>query len=58
MSEGSTKEAIVKPPSTWPSVAVIRFKNVCMAYGESAPLILKNVSFTVNAGEKIGSISE
>ncbi|XP_046735959.1 ATP-binding cassette sub-family C member 5-like [Diprion similis] len=56
ISEGNIKERILQPPSGWPVAASIKFQNVSMAYGEGAPIILKNVSFTVDAGEKIGII--
>lgn len=29
-----------------------------MAYGEDSPSVLRNISFAVNAGEKIGTIYE
>ncbi|XP_015521892.2 ATP-binding cassette sub-family C member 5 isoform X1 [Neodiprion lecontei] len=54
--EGSANQPTVQPPANWPSAAVIKFQNISMSYGEGAPLILKNVSFTVNSGEKIGIV--
>lgn len=54
--EGSSHLVTVKPQSDWPSAARIKFNNVSMAYGEGGPHILKDVSFTVEAGEKIGGV--
>ncbi|KAJ3898403.1 multidrug resistance-associated ABC transporter [Lentinula edodes] len=48
----------MKPPdvSNWPSQGEIEFNNVSMAYREGLPPVLKNVSFHVKAGEKIGIV--
>ncbi|KAJ3847227.1 multidrug resistance-associated ABC transporter [Lentinula lateritia] len=48
----------MKPPdvSNWPSQGEIEFSNVSMAYREGLPPVLKNVSFHVKAGEKIGIV--
>ena len=40
------------PPPNWPSKGGIEFKNVDMAYREGLPLVLKDVSFSVQPGEK------
>ncbi|KAH9950728.1 multidrug resistance-associated ABC transporter [Amylocystis lapponica] len=44
------------PPASWPERGQVDFKNVELAYREGLPLVLKNVSFTVNAGEKVGVV--
>lgn len=36
--------------------ASIEFKNVSLRYNPESPLVLKNVSFLINAGEKIGIV--
>lgn len=41
------------PPPTWPMKGMITFSNVKMAYREGLPLVLKDVSFQVNPGEKV-----
>jgi ATP-binding cassette subfamily C (CFTR/MRP) protein 1 len=41
------------PPPTWPMKGKITFRNVEMAYREGLPLVLKDVSFEVNPGEKV-----
>lgn len=41
------------PPPSWPSKGGIEFINVDMAYREGLPLVLKDVSFRVQPGEKV-----
>ena len=41
------------PPPTWPMKGKITFNNVEMAYREGLPLVLKDVSFEINPGEKV-----
>ncbi|OBA26632.1 P-loop containing nucleoside triphosphate hydrolase protein [Hanseniaspora valbyensis NRRL Y-1626] len=38
----------------WPSSGTIKYENVCMRYRPNLPLVLKNISFEVQNGEKIG----
>ncbi|XP_075225195.1 ATP-binding cassette sub-family C member 5-like isoform X10 [Lycorma delicatula] len=45
-----------KPPDNWPNHGSIRFQNVCLQYRPGLPLVLKNISFRINAGEKIGIV--
>jgi ATP-binding cassette subfamily C (CFTR/MRP) protein 1 len=40
-------------PGTWPANGVVEFSHASMRYRDG-PLVLKDLSFTVNAGEKIG----
>ena len=40
------------PPPSWPSEGEISFSNVELAYREGLPLVLKDISFHVKAGEK------
>ena len=42
-----------QPPSLWPSQGAIQFENVSASY-DSSNLILKNLSLSIQAGEKIG----
>ncbi|KAJ7658502.1 multidrug resistance-associated ABC transporter [Mycena rosella] len=44
------------PPSSWPDQGEISFKNVEMAYREGLPLVLKDISFNVRPGEKVGIV--
>lgn len=41
------------PPPSWPSKGEISFFNVELAYREGLPLVLKDISFQVKAGEKV-----
>ena len=41
------------PPPSWPTKGAITFSNVDLAYREGLPLVLKDVSFDVNPGEKV-----
>ncbi|KAL0574913.1 hypothetical protein V5O48_007057 [Marasmius crinis-equi] len=49
-------EKAQEPPAEWPSQGEIEFKNVDFAYREGLPLVLKNVSFRIKSGEKIGVV--
>lgn len=44
------------PPMSWPDRGQISFTNVAMAYREGLPLVLKNVTFGVKPGEKVGIV--
>ncbi|RZF41687.1 hypothetical protein LSTR_LSTR011622 [Laodelphax striatellus] len=48
--------AVSKPPNDWPAKGSIRFEDVCLRYRSSLPLVLKNVSFKIRHGEKIGIV--
>ncbi|KAG6873111.1 hypothetical protein C0995_002774 [Termitomyces sp. Mi166 len=44
------------PPPSWPEKGQISFMNVDLAYREGLPLVLKDVSFNVRPGEKVGIV--
>ncbi|KAA6358391.1 MAG: hypothetical protein EZS28_046082, partial [Streblomastix strix] len=44
----------IDPPKDWPSVGTIQFGNVTFRYGLGLPYVLKDVSFDLKGGEKIG----
>ncbi|KAJ8457503.1 hypothetical protein ONZ45_g18288 [Pleurotus djamor] len=44
------------PPQTWPEKGDLAFSHVDFAYREGLPLVLKDISFKVRAGEKIGIV--
>ncbi|BGP50526.1 Transporter of the ATP-binding cassette (ABC) [Rhodotorula kratochvilovae] len=47
----------IKPPAIWPTRgATIEVKNLTAAYAPGLPDVLKDVSFTVKGGEKIGIV--
>ncbi|KAF0685505.1 hypothetical protein As57867_022550, partial [Aphanomyces stellatus] len=48
--EGSDEQV----PASWPQQGVIAFNNYSMRYREHLDLVLNEVTFTVNGGEKIG----
>ncbi|KAG6617557.1 multidrug resistance protein ABC superfamily [Phytophthora cinnamomi] len=54
--EGYKREARNKDSLTadWPRTGAVVFENVSMRYRDDLPLVLKNVSFSVNSGEKVG----
>ncbi|KAF0693729.1 Aste57867_15337 [Aphanomyces stellatus] len=43
-------------PSSWPESGAIKFDNVSFRYKPNDPLVLKEVSFEVKSGEKIGIV--
>jgi ATP-binding cassette subfamily C (CFTR/MRP) protein 1 len=43
-------------PPAFPSKSTLEFRNYSMRYRDGLPLVLKNVSFTVADGEKIGIV--
>ncbi|TVY29246.1 ABC transporter [Lachnellula hyalina] len=52
LSENKPQETFV-PNEEWPGSGAIEFKNVSASYGQGAPA-LQDISFRINAGEKIG----
>ncbi|GLB40936.1 putative ABC transporter transmembrane region [Lyophyllum shimeji] len=44
------------PPASWPAKGQITFTNVDLVYREGLPLVLKDVSFKINPGEKVGIV--
>lgn len=45
-----------RPPDSWPSQGAISIRNLCMAYREGLPLVLRNFNLDINAREKIGIV--
>lgn len=46
----------LKPTLDWPKSGEIQFKNVTFKYDPTLPVVLDNLTFTIEAGEKIGII--
>ncbi|KAI0087237.1 multidrug resistance-associated ABC transporter [Irpex rosettiformis] len=44
------------PSPSWPEKGEISFENVEMAYRKGLPLVLKDISFNIKAGEKVGVV--
>lgn len=45
-----------RPPASWPAEGKIEFDNVVMSYRKDLPPVLKGLSLSVEAGEKIGVV--
>ncbi|ORZ16766.1 P-loop containing nucleoside triphosphate hydrolase protein, partial [Lobosporangium transversale] len=45
-----------RPPPSWPHAGEIVVSHLTMRYAPEAPDVLKDVSFTINAGEKVGVV--
>ena len=45
-----------KPPEDWPSKGEFKFEDVAFRYSPELPLVLKNLSFSVRASEKVGIV--
>lgn len=45
-----------RPPANWPLTGEIIFDNVSFSYDKNLPNVLKNLSFKIKSGEKIGII--
>lgn len=42
------------PPSTWPQVGRVEFRDYGLRYRENLDLVLKNINVTIDGGEKVG----
>ncbi|KAG0096002.1 hypothetical protein BGZ93_005137 [Podila epicladia] len=62
MNEYATKnqeapaETNVKLPENWPHSGHVEFKNYSTRYREGLDLVIKNIDFTVQPGEKVGIV--
>ncbi|PNF34508.1 hypothetical protein B7P43_G10749 [Cryptotermes secundus] len=45
-----------KPPDSWPSQGVIVFDRIFLAYSKNEASVLKNISFVIRPGEKVGIV--
>ncbi|KAF9560470.1 ABC transporter [Agrocybe pediades] len=45
-----------KPPTSWPAEGQLELKNVVLSYRPELPPVLKGISMSVKAGEKIGIV--
>lgn len=52
--EAAFEKEDTKPQSEWPEYGAVNFENVSLSYREGLPLVLKDVSFDVKGGYKIG----
>ncbi|CAI2361005.1 unnamed protein product [Moneuplotes crassus] len=44
------------PPSSWPTNGKIVFDNICLRYRPETELVLRNLSFEIEPGQKVGVI--
>ncbi|KAF9090660.1 hypothetical protein BGX29_011350 [Mortierella sp. GBA35] len=56
VQERSVERPENKPPADWPSEGAISFKNVSMRYRPELPRVLRDISFDVQAGHKVGVV--
>lgn len=54
--EENDEDDFEDPPSLWPSQGRITFKDYSTKYAENLDYVLKNVSFEVRPGEKVGVV--
>ena len=47
-----------KPASDWPQKGRIEFRNLTMRYFANEPAVLKDLNFTIQAGDKIGIVGK
>ncbi|XP_058536855.1 multidrug resistance-associated protein 1 isoform X1 [Ochotona princeps] len=44
------------PPSSWPQVGRVEFRDYSLRYREDLDLVLKHINVTINGGEKVGIV--
>jgi ABC-type multidrug transport system fused ATPase/permease subunit len=54
--KNSTKKKLQIDLKNWPTQGEIRFENVSFSYDANLPNVLNDLSFKINAGEKIGIV--
>ncbi|TPX59204.1 hypothetical protein SpCBS45565_g07789 [Spizellomyces sp. 'palustris'] len=54
--EGCLDKAGDHPPKEWPSQGKVDIKGISLRYADDQPLVLKDLSFTIHPGKKIGVI--
>ncbi|KAI1313225.1 P-loop containing nucleoside triphosphate hydrolase protein [Xylaria venustula] len=52
----STAEELNEPPLHWPQDGALTFDSVSASYEENGPIVLNNVSFSVESGKKVGIV--
>ena len=45
-----------RPGKDWPKTGEIQFENVSLSYDKNLPVVLKELTFKINSGEKIGIV--
>lgn len=54
-AKGTREKSSDPPPNKWPKGS-IKFTNAALSYREGLPLVLKDVSFAIKQGEKVGIV--
>ena len=44
------------PPSTWPQVGRVEFRDYGLRYRDDLDLVLKHINVTIDGGEKVGAL--
>uniref|UniRef100_A0A2K6C5F2 Multidrug resistance-associated protein 1 n=1 Tax=Macaca nemestrina TaxID=9545 RepID=A0A2K6C5F2_MACNE len=44
------------PPSNWPQVGRVEFRNYCLRYREDLDFVLRHINVTISGGEKVGIV--
>lgn len=47
-----------EPPSDWPNKGQVTFNRVNLSYSPNGPLVLKDISFTLQPGEKVRNLDK
>jgi ABC-type multidrug transport system fused ATPase/permease subunit len=55
-NETDNSQTVLTTPDNWPNNGTIVFDNVSFAYDVNQPNVLRNVSFQINAREKVGVV--
>ncbi|XP_045761292.1 uncharacterized protein LOC123864713 [Maniola jurtina] len=55
-AEENMETAKILPPENWPSDGQVQFENVSLRYAEEDPPVLKNLTFTIKSGWKVGIV--
>lgn len=54
--EGQHEPTSHRLPEGWPKEGAVTFDHVSLAYREDLPLVLREVSFSIHKGEKVGIV--
>lgn len=56
IKEESATETPFDPPASWPEHGEISVEGLSLRYAPNLPLVIKDISFHVNSGEKVGVV--
>ncbi|XP_071112656.1 multidrug resistance-associated protein 1-like [Haliotis cracherodii] len=55
-NEAARRKDTVRLPSSWPEAGTLEFQNYSLRYRPGLDLVLRDISFTVRGGEKVGVV--